>query len=154
MQATASLQHNSSAKPSRLPHWPALQGGAGARLPVSLTQCAVACTGAPGCDMFTYNGAQQGCFLKSGQCPLRNDCQVGAPRGSRIGDATAGYERHALASGPAAPVASGGWMFCLHCFLLLTQARLLPDVLAQPPPLTCWSVSDTGKNITTPCGTW
>ncbi|KAL4437982.1 hypothetical protein ABPG77_004203 [Micractinium sp. CCAP 211/92] len=77
---------------------PAFAGGAGARLPVSLAECAVACIGAPGCDMFTYNPAQQGCFLKSGQCPLRNDC--------------------------------------------------------QPPPLTCWSVSDTGKNITTPCGTW
>lgn len=60
----------------RCPAWPALQGGAGARLPVTLAQCAVACTGAPGCDMFTYNPVQQGCFLKSGQCPLRNDCQV------------------------------------------------------------------------------
>ncbi|KAL4425642.1 hypothetical protein ABPG75_009658 [Micractinium tetrahymenae] len=77
---------------------PAFAGGAGARLPVTLAECAIACTGAPGCDMFTFNPVQQGCFLKADQCPLRNDC--------------------------------------------------------QPPSLTCWSVSDTGKNITTPCGTW
>lgn len=59
------------------PHFPTPQGGFGSRVPVSLEQCALACKGAPGCDMFTYNQVQQGCFLKTGQCPLRNNCQVG-----------------------------------------------------------------------------
>ncbi|PRW59651.1 nitrilase 2 isoform A [Chlorella sorokiniana] len=53
----------------------AFKGGFGSRVPVTLEQCALACQGAPGCDMFTYNAVQQGCFLKTGQCPLRNNCQ-------------------------------------------------------------------------------
>lgn len=54
---------------------PAFAGGFGARLPVTEAQCAVACQAADGCEAFTYNPAQQGCFLKAQQCPLKNDCQ-------------------------------------------------------------------------------
>ena len=35
------------------------QGGVGARKPVTVGQCALACLGAPGCEGFTYNSAQQ-----------------------------------------------------------------------------------------------
>ena len=35
------------------------QGGVGAREPVTVGQCALACLGAPGCEGFTYNAAQQ-----------------------------------------------------------------------------------------------
>ena len=57
------------------------QGGFGARKPVSLEQCALACQAAQGCDSFTFNPTQRGCFLKNRQCPLRNDCQVSAMGG-------------------------------------------------------------------------
>ena len=67
--------HGCCANPHRAPF--SLQGGVGARVPVTLDECAVACRGAPNCDAFTYNAAQQGCFLKTAQCPLRNNCQVG-----------------------------------------------------------------------------
>ena len=53
-----------------------MQGGFGSRVPVTLGECALACQGAPGCDAFTYNAVQQGCFLKTAQCPLRNNCQA------------------------------------------------------------------------------
>lgn len=46
-------------------------------MPVALGQCAIACQAAAGCDSFTYNPVQQGCFLKTAQCPNKNNCQVG-----------------------------------------------------------------------------
>ena len=73
--AAAGCSHIDSCPPN--PHLPTPQGGFGSRVPISLEQCALACQGAPGCDMFTFNAVQQGCFLKTGQCPLRNNCQVG-----------------------------------------------------------------------------
>eukprot|EP00887_Chlorella_sp_A99_P006508 scaffold3.g6508.t1 len=33
------------------------------------------CLAAPGCEAFTVNEVQHGCFLKAKQCPLNNNCQ-------------------------------------------------------------------------------
>lgn len=68
---------------------PAFARGAGARLAVTLGECALACEAArPNCDAFTYNSGLLSCFLKTAQCPLRNNCQVGGwadKRGSSSG---------------------------------------------------------------------
>lgn len=42
------------------------KGGLGSRVPVEPEQCMLACSVAPGCDSFAYNGEQKRCFLKSG----------------------------------------------------------------------------------------
>lgn len=121
----------------------ALQGGAGARLPVTPAECAIACTAAPGCDMFTYNAVQQGCFLKAGQCPLRNDCQVGLSWQQPI-------PLTWLLPWPGRHLDG----LSLHGSARHLRSVPCPTHAVQPPELTCWSVSDTGKNLTTPCGTW
>ena len=40
------------------------------------------------------------------------------------------------------------------CPLASPTRSAAPCALRQPPQLTCTSVSDTGKNISVPCGTW
>lgn len=49
----------------RLLAWPPhAQGGFGSRSPMSTGECAAACLAAPGCEAFTVNEVQHGCFLK------------------------------------------------------------------------------------------
>lgn len=141
--------------PPSHPNCSPLQGGFGSRVPVSLQQCALACQGAPGCDMFTYNSVQQGCFLKTGQCPLRNNCQVrGQPRElSRLHRRRAGLLLLLVSDLPA----SGG----LH---VAPSMRVPPEQASrgcasgifcpQDPELICSSVNDLGQTIQVSCGTW
>lgn len=49
-----------------------MQGIYGNRGPVTVSQCAIACTAAAGCEAFTYNQVQNQCFLKAQQCPKNN----------------------------------------------------------------------------------
>jgi len=54
--------------------WMVLQGGFGSQVAVSVQGCEIACELTVGCDSFSYNGAQQACFLKNGgsktTCPV------------------------------------------------------------------------------------
>ncbi len=54
---------------------PTLQGGFGSQVAVTVQGCQIACELTVGCDSFSYNGAQQACFLKNGAskttCPVR-----------------------------------------------------------------------------------
>ncbi len=144
--------HSSPAIPPQLLP---LQGGFGSRVPFSLQQCALACQGARGCDMFTYNSVQQGCFLKTGQCPMRNNCQVrGQPRElSRLHRRRAGLLLLLVSDLPA----SGG----LH---VAPSMRVPPEqasrgcasgiICPQDPELICSSVNDLSQTIRVSCGTW
>ena len=106
---------------------PLLQGGVGARTPISLAQCAVACQGAKGCEAFTYNSVQQGCFLKAGQCPLRNNCQVGRSGG------LLGTRSEAVAVAVAPPPCLPSCPL-LPCCLLVCLPRSPPPPPASLPP--------------------
>jgi hypothetical protein len=54
---------------------PNRRGGLGARAPVTAGQCAAACLAVKECQGFTHNPVGGGCFLKRGQCPLKNGCK-------------------------------------------------------------------------------
>lgn len=136
---------------SRCPPQLLLQGGVGARTPISLAQCAVACQGAKGCEAFTYNTVQRGCFLKTGQCPLRNNCQVRLGGSAAMAPAAAASPS-CLPPLPYLPSPPAG----LPVYLPRARKPVLssPCTPVQPPDLTCTSTSDTGKTLSTPCGTW
>jgi hypothetical protein len=113
---------------SRCPLQLLLQGGVGARTPVSLAQCAVACQGAKGCEAFIYNTVQQGCFLKTGQCPLRNNCQV------RLGGSAAMAPAAAASPSCLPPLPCPACLFHLPTYLSAVLDHVTPGRLPPGPP--------------------
>lgn len=114
-----------------------MQGVYGNRGPVTVSQCAIACLAASGCEAFTYNQVQNQCFLKAKQCPKDNKYVF--------------YLRFkwwflAVAINNIKAIVTNIIFFTLlDCFLHCS---------CQAPALICHSINDQGKDVEVSCGTW